>query len=203
MICAVVLAAGLSRRMSRQKLLLPFGGKTVVAHIVDQILESSVDETYVVVGHEGERVSRELSDRTVFVVTNADYKSGMLSSVRCGLVALPPECRAVLVALGDQPSLTAKLLDKMVRSFNETEKKILVPIYNGRRGHPVMFSYSYRDEVLNHYDNVGLRGLLHAHTDDVFELAVSTSSVLSDMDYPQDYQREIRSIEKESTGGKN
>ena len=200
MICAMVLAAGLSRRMGVQKLLLPFGGKTVIAHIVDQIIESTVDETYVVVGHEGERVSRELSDRRISIVVNSEYESGMLSSVRCGLIALPQECRAVLVALGDQPSLTTKLLDQMVRSFKETEKKILVPIHNGRRGHPVMFSLGYRDEILTRYDDVGLRGLLNAHPDDVFDLSVSTSSVLLDMDYPPDYQRELESTERENAG---
>jgi molybdenum cofactor cytidylyltransferase len=200
MICAMVLAAGLSRRMGVQKLLLPFGGKTVIAHIVDQIIESTVDETYVVVGHEGERVSRELSDRRISIVVNSEYESGMLSSVRCGLIALPQECRAVLVALGDQPSLTTKLLDQMVRSFKETEKKILVPIHNGRRGHPVMFSLGYRDEIMTRYDNVGLRGLLNAHPDDVFDLSVSTSSVLLDMDYPPDYQRELESTERENAG---
>lgn len=201
MICAVVLAAGLSRRMGVQKLLLPFGGKTVIAHIVDQILAGRVDRTYVVVGHEGKRVRRELSERNVTIVSNPDYKSGMLSSVRCGLAALPSECRAVLVALGDQPSVTSKLIDQMARSFGETEKSILVPVYKGGRGHPVLFSHSYRDEILTCYDNVGLRGLLHAHPDDVFELRVSTAAVLSDMDCPEDYLRELRSLQKENTGG--
>jgi len=198
MICAVVLAAGLSRRMGVQKLLLPFGGKTVVAHIVDQILASAVDKVHVVVGHEGRRVSRELSDRSVSVVTNPDYKSGMLSSVRCGLTALGQECRAVLVALGDQPSVTSKLIDRMVQSFAATQKQILVPFYDGRRGHPVLFSANYRDEILTHYDDVGLRGLLQAHPDEVFELSVSSSAVLSDMDCPEDYQRELALIEKEN-----
>ncbi|MHC4170125.1 MAG: nucleotidyltransferase family protein [Planctomycetota bacterium] len=203
MICAVVLAAGLSRRMGVQKLLLPFGGKTVIGHIVDQILAGAVDRTYVVVGHESERVRRELSERNVTIVSNPDYESGMLSSVRCGLAALPSECRAVLVTLGDQPSVTSKLIDQIVRSFDKGEKKILVPFYNGRRGHPVLFSTVYRDEILTCYDDVGLRGLLHAHPENVFELSVSTSAVLSDMDCPQDYRRELRSIEKEDTGSKD
>jgi len=203
MICAVVLAAGLSRRMGVQKLLLPFAGKTVIAHLVDQILAGAVDEVHVVVGHEVERVRRESSDRHVTIVSNPDYESGMLSSVRCGLAAVPAECRAVLVALGDQPSLTPRLIDLMVRSFEETEKRILVPSYNGRRGHPVLFSHDYRDEILTRYDDVGLRGLLHAHPDDVFELGVSTSAVLSDMDYPEDYRRELRSIDEQETAGKD
>ena len=203
MICAMVLAAGLSRRMGTQKLLLPFGGKTVITHIVDQIAESTVDETYVVVGHEGKRASRELSGRDVSIVSNPDYESGMLSSVRCGLAALPQECGVVLVALGDQPSVTSRLIDEMVRSFAQTEEKILVPIYNGRRGHPVIFSLGYRDEIMTRYDNVGLRGLLHAHPEDVFELSISTSAVLSDMDYPQDYQRELGSIKRSKHGGED
>jgi len=194
MICAIVLAAGLSRRMGVQKLLLPFGGKTVIAHIVDQLLASTIDEVYVVTGHEAERISGELSDRAVSIVNNPDYESGMLSSVRCGLRALPEQCKGVLVALGDQPSITSKLIDRMLQSFETIEKRILVPFYNGRRGHPILFSGLYREEILTHYDDVGLRGLLHAHPDEVFELTVSNSSVLSDMDYPQDYQREIASM---------
>ena len=194
MICAIVLAAGRSRRMGAQKLLLPFGGKTVIAHIVDQLLASTIDEVHVVVGCQAKRISRELSGRPVSIVNNSNYKSGMLSSVRCGLGDLPRQCRAILVALGDQPSIRTKLIDQILKSFTATEKQILVPLYQGKRGHPILFSEVYRTEILTHYDNVGLRGLLHAHTDDVLELTVSTSAVLSDMDYPEDYRRELKSI---------
>jgi len=197
MICAVVLGAGLSSRMGAQKLLLPFGGKTVIAHIVDQLLASSVDQVNMVVGHEGRSVSEELSGRKVTIVENPDYESGMLSSVRCGLAHLPDNCSAILVALGDQPSITPQLVDKMLQAFAATEKRILVPLYNGRRGHPLLFSQIYRDEVLTSFDDVGLRGLLHAHPDDVFELTVSSSAVLSDMDCPEDYRRELARIEEQ------
>jgi len=196
MICAIVLAAGSSRRMGVQKLLLPFGGKTVITHIVDQLLESSVDNVHVVLGNQAKRISRELSGRLVSIVINDNYKSGMLSSVRCGLRRLPPQCRAVLVALGDQPSIASKLVNRMLQAFARSEKSILVPLYKGRRGHPILFSIAHRDEVLTHYEDVGLRGLLHAHPDDVHELSVSISSVLSDMDYPEDYRRELMSIEQ-------
>ena len=191
MICAVVLAAGLSRRMGVQKLLLPFGGKTVIAHIVDQLLASTIDKVHIIVGHQAENISAELSGRAISIVKNPNYKSGMLSSVRCGLQNLPEKCRAVMVVLGDQPSITTGLIDKMLRSFATTEKSILVPRYKGKRGHPILFSSLYRDEILTHYGNVGLRGLLHSHTEDIFELDVPTSSVLCDMDYPEDYRREL------------
>lgn len=207
MICAIVLAAGRSSRMGVQKLLLPFGppprrasgdagagGKTVILRIVDQLLASTVDKVFVVTGHEPERITKELSGKSVSIVHNTDYDSGMLSSVRCGLRALPERCRVVLVAIGDQPSISTELVDLMIRSFSATEKKILVPCYEGKRGHPLLFSALYHDEILTRYDDVGLRGLLHAHPDEVFELTVSTSSVLSDMDYPDDYQRELTAV---------
>jgi molybdenum cofactor cytidylyltransferase len=196
MICAIVLAAGLSRRMGVQKLLLPFGGKTVIGHIVDQLLASTIDKLLVVTGHQAERITEELSARPVSIMHNPDYESGMLSSVRCGLRALPQQCEAILVALGDQPSITSALVELMVQSFDTAEKQILVPLYNGRRGHPILFSRLYREEILTHFDDVGLRGLLRAHPDEVFELTVSTPCVLSDMDYPQDYQREIASTQE-------
>ena len=191
MICAVVLAAGLSSRMGVQKLMLSFGGKTVISHIVDQILTSTIDEVYVVVGHQAERISNELSGRAVSIVNNPDYKSGMLSSVRCGLKSLPEKCRAVMVILGDQPSITTELINKMLESYAAAEKSILVPLHEGKRGHPVLFSVKYRDEIMTQYDNVGLRGLLHSHPKEVFKLKVSTASVLCDMDYPEDYRREL------------
>ena len=198
MICAIILAAGSSRRMGVQKLLLPLGGKTIITHIVDQLLASTLDEILAIVGSQAERVREELSDRPVSIVTNSRYESGMLSSVRCGLRSLPEQCRAVLVALGDQPSITPELIYRMIRSFRATGKRIVVPLYNGRRGHPILFSIDYRDDILKHYDDVGLRGVLHAHPDDVFELTVSTASVLSDMDYPIDYQRELTSFKKDT-----
>jgi len=198
MICAIVLAAGQSRRMGVQKLLLPFGSKTVISHIVDQLTASSVEEVQVIVGCHGKRVSRELSGRPVSIANNSNYKSGMLSSVRCGLHAMTQQCRAVLVILGDQPSVTTKLIDQMLKKYASTEKQILVPLYQGKRGHPIMFSASYCEEILTHYDNVGLRGLLHAHKDDIFELSVTASGVLSDMDYPEDYQRELALLKEQN-----
>jgi len=191
MICSIVLAAGLSSRMGVQKLLLPFGDKTVIGHIVDQLLASTVGEVHVVVGHQAERISAELSGREVSIVNNPDYMSGMLSSVRWGLRNMPEKCRSVMVVLGDQPSITTELIDQMLQSFAATEKSILVPLYKGKRGHPILLASHYRDEILTQYSDVGLRGLLQSHCDEIFEMAVTTPSVLCDMDCPEDYQREL------------
>jgi len=177
--------------MGSQKLLLPFAGKTVITHIIDQLLASVIDKVYVVVGHEPDRIAKELSGCPVTIVTNPDYKSGMLSTVRVGFEALPADCEAVLVVLGDQPGIISHLVDEMIHSFRETKKGILVPLHNAKRGHPIIVARHYQREILTHYDQTGLRGLLYAHPDDIFELNVSTSSVLHDMDYPEDYHKAI------------
>ncbi len=194
MICAIVMAAGCTRRMGTQKLLLPFGGKTVIAHIVDAVLAGSVSEVLVVLREGDDAVSTALAGRKWTAVVNPNPDGDMLSSVRCGLKSLPPECTAVLAVLGDQPAVTTRLIDEMAGVFASCGRGIIVPVHAGRRGHPLLFSSRYCDEILTGYDAVGLRGLLQAHPDDVFELEVLTSSVLSDMDQPEDYLRELKRL---------
>ena len=195
MICAIVLAAGCSSRMGTQKLLLPFGKSTIISHIVNQLIKSKVTKTYVVVGHRSEQVIEELSGKPITIVQNPEYQSGMLSSVRAGIRSLPQECDAVLIALGDQPSITTNLIDEMVRYFSVTDKKIIVPKYNGKRGHPILLSTIFKNEILTNFDDIGLRGILRAYNNDVYEMNVTDCSVISDMDYPQDYQEEIERYE--------
>jgi molybdenum cofactor cytidylyltransferase len=192
MICAIIPAAGQSRRMGVQKHLLPFGVTTVIGHIVDQLRQGGIDEVCVVVGHQADRIAAALAGRPVHIVHNPDYRqTEMLSSVRCGLRALPKACEAILMALGDQPSITAELVRAMTESFSAAGKGIVVPIHGGQRGHPLLFAQRYCGEILTGYEEVGLRGLLAAHPEDIFELHVATSAVLSDMDYPEDYRREL------------
>jgi len=195
MICAIVLAAGCSRRMGAQKVLLPFGEKTILSHIVDRLFATKVKNIYIVAGYQAKKIEKELSGSQISIIYNSRYESGMLSSVRAGLCGLPKECKAVLVALGDQPSISSKLIDEMIQSFFIKKKKIIVPLYNGKRGHPILFSIIYKNEIINNFDEVGLRGLLQAHDSDVYEMNVSDPSVLMDMDYPNDYKREIETYE--------
>lgn len=196
MICAVVLAAGRSRRMGTQKLLLPFGGSTVVGHIVDRLLESDVGEVRVVVGHQPHRIIQALGDRKVQVVRNPDYDEGMLSSVRCGIRSPPPECRGILLALGDQPSIKTETVNQLLSAFAKTDKGILVPCRDGKRGHPLLFSTRFVPDILQHYDRTGLRGLLLRRPEEVELWNAPDDSALRDMDYPKDYKREIERYEE-------
>lgn len=191
MICAVVLAAGKSRRMGCQKLLLPWATQTVIQRVVSQVLCSVVSGVFVVVGSDESRLADSLAGYPVALVTNPAPDSDMLDSVRCGLRALPKACEGILVVLGDQPALESNLIDDMVQAFRASGTAIVVPSHEGRHGHPLLFSARFLDEVLTQYDRVGLRGLLQTHPDNVMELSVGRSGVLADIDVPEDYQREL------------
>lgn len=192
MICALVLAAGRSRRMGAQKLLLPLGGKPVIAHVVDTLLRSKVvAQIFVVVGPDGELIRQSLAGRTVQFVAAGETKD-MLATVHAGLRALPKACDAIFVALGDQPGLKTPLLKRMVAAQQNSRRGIIVPSYRGQCGHPLLFTARFRKEILTRYNDTGLRGLRRAHPEEVFVLKTASASVLEDLDTPADYQRHLK-----------
>jgi molybdenum cofactor cytidylyltransferase len=95
----------------------------------------------------------------------------------------------VLVVLGDQPGLSAALLESLIRAFRAGPRGIVVPTALGTRGHPLLFHSRYVTEVQQHFDAVGLRGLLQAHPEDVAEVETDDPAALADLDEPADYQR--------------
>jgi molybdenum cofactor cytidylyltransferase len=193
MIYAIILAAGRSRRMGAQKLLLPLARKPVITRIVDELQKSPLLKLLVVVGRDGERIKAALRGRSVSFLTNPDAAGDMLSSIRCGLRAMPARCSAALIVLGDQPNVTARLVAKLVAARARSGSGIIVPTHRGHRGHPVLLAARFRDELMGNYNGVGLQGLLNAHLDEVFSVEIHDGTMLRDMDKPEDYQRELAS----------
>lgn len=186
----IVLAAGESRRMGRQKALLPFGGTTLIRHIVDRIDASIAEVILVVTGHNPEPIEAELSDTRARCVHNDQYKLGMLSSVRCGLLALPHGVTRIAVVLGDQPSVSADLLDALFRALDESHS-IAVPVFSGRRGHPIVFDACHRDELIREHDDAGLRGLTSRHSARIATVPWHEAGILDDLDTPEEYARVV------------
>jgi molybdenum cofactor cytidylyltransferase len=197
MICAVVLAAGLSRRMGTQKLLLPFGGTSLIGHVVDRVLQSEVERVNVVVGPHSEAIVAALEGRPVSLVINPCPEAEMLDSVRCGLRALTAEGDAVLLVLGDQPGLSPTLVNQLANAWRASGKLIAVPTHGGKRGHPLLFSTRFCPEILERYDDTGLRGLLRGHPDEVHEFHVSEPGILLDVDRPEDYRLALEALRAE------
>ena len=197
MICALLLAAGESRRMGKPKLLLPFGQKTIVEHIVDNILQSRADKILVVLGSHRKEILSKILNRPVLSVVNHRYKKGMLSSIQAGFAALPKDTEAALVCLGDQPFIPKTVLDRLIASYERTQKGIVLPVYKNRRGHPVLIDMKHKQEVLKLSPDIGLRALVHNHPQDVLEVKVETPNILKDIDKPEDYARELKKKEEE------
>jgi molybdenum cofactor cytidylyltransferase len=192
MIGAIVLAAGQSRRMGTQKLLLPFAGQTVIGHVIDQLSAAAIVNIFVVVSSDGPAIAQALSGRPVKLVENLEPDSEMLSSVRCGLRALPSDCEAALIAVGDQPAITTLLIRKVFDAYQSSGRGIVVPVAGGKRGHPTILAARYFVEILQGFDGVGLRGLLLAHSGDVQEVETDDPALLADIDVPEDYLRAVQ-----------
>lgn len=185
----IVLAAGRSQRMGTQELLLPINSKPMIAVIVDAVLQSPVAEICVVVGRDAEQMRATLAGRKVQFVSNPDLQGDMLSSVRCGWRALPAECAAALIVLGDQPGLTGQIVNELLNAFAAGQGGIVLPKHGGHRAHPLLVSARFRDEVLARHDGIGLKGLLAAHPKEIHEIAVTSAGAVADVDSPEDYAR--------------
>jgi molybdenum cofactor cytidylyltransferase len=192
MIWAMILAAGESRRMGQPKLLLPFGEKTIIEIVVEKVVSSKVNNTLVVLGSEREKVEKKIKNFPIKVAFNPDYHSGMLSSVQCGIKTLPEDTQAVVVVLGDQPSVSKDVIDKIVDAYLETGKGIVLPVYEKERGHPVIIDMKYKNEVENLSPDIGLRGTVYSHPEDILEVDVDTPNILQDIDDEADYKRELK-----------
>jgi molybdenum cofactor cytidylyltransferase len=189
---AVVLAAGMSTRMGQSKVLLPWtANKTIIEHIVEQLINSRVDHIVVVTGHMAPEVKALLQPLDVKVVYNRSFKTGeMLSSLKLGLRALPENVAAALVVLGDQPRIQPKIIYQITMAYAEGKGEIVAPSFEMRRGHPILISRRYWPELLNLPRGSAPRAVINAHTDRIHHIQVDTDSVLRDVDTPQDYSEE-------------
>jgi len=192
MISAIVLAAGASRRMGEFKQLLRFQDKSFVEHCVDNLLASRVDEVIIVTGHRDLEVRRAVGDRPVRFAHNADYQSGMTSSIKCGVRVLSAGTRACILALVDQPQIGADLINLLIDIYEKAPALIVMPSYEGRNGHPILIDSSLNEEILTMDPEQGLRQVVRAHLGQVSRVEVSSRAVLEDCDFPEDYQRMLK-----------
>jgi molybdenum cofactor cytidylyltransferase len=197
-IAAIVLAAGASTRMGRQKLTLPMpDGRPLVRLAVEQVLAAGLDETVVVLGGDAEAVSAVLAGLPVRTVANPRYAEGQSTSLRAGLDALRPGTEAVVIALGDQPLPDPGVVRRLVAAFRETGRPIVVPVYRDGRGNPVLFGSALFDELRAVTGDQGGRGVIAGDPDRVAEVPVD-APMPTDIDTPQDYEAARRGGEPEA-----
>jgi molybdenum cofactor cytidylyltransferase len=194
MISAIVLAAGEAKRMGQPKVLLPWQGKTLLEHVLHQLLHSQVEEIILVVGPGAGRIREKISAPGIKIVINPAYQEGMSASLRQGLMAMDKKAEAFLVVLADQPGIRKEMINQLIEAFHHTlpKKNIVLPTYRKVQGHPVLFDVRYREEVGKLQGDVGGRQILADHPEDILALAMDTDDVLQDIDTPEDYQEHLK-----------
>jgi molybdenum cofactor cytidylyltransferase len=193
-IVAVVLSAGESSRMGRPKALLPIDGQTFIERIVAALKQTKVGKIIVILGHNARELQSKISHLPVEILINTDYKLGQLSSLQLAVRNLQPDldCDGMLVHLVDHPYLAPALVEEMIRRFYETKKRIIVPKFQGKRGHPVIFSNALFDEILSAPMEEGAKAVVNAHRAETLEIETEEEGIAVDIDTPELYQQHVR-----------
>src|ERR1700730_11638021 len=149
MLAAVILSGGASRRMGTPKALLPYHGATFLEHLVKVTDHPRIGWRRVVLGADAQAIAEGVKLPADEVVINKDWEDGQLSSIQCGLRSLPSGTDGMLLCLIDHPLISRELVDELAEQFYESGKSIVLPIYKGRRGHPVIFPAGRYEELLS------------------------------------------------------
>ena len=185
-LAAIILCAGESRRMGRPKALLACQGTTFLGHLLRVTAHPSIGIRRVVLGAAAEEIQRAASLAPEVVVVNQDWQRGQLSSLQAGMRALPKDgTDGMLVCPVDHPLISSQLVDKLIKAFRAQGKLIVMPTWEGHRGHPVIFAARLYQELLTANLEVGAREVVWAHQADIFELATNEQGVTQNIDDPE------------------
>lgn len=180
--------------MGQPKQMLAWQGKTLLRHVLENLIRSNADELILVLGHEAEAIRAGLTEFQIKIVINPDYKQGMASSLKQGLLAMDPASEAFLVLLADQPGIGPELVNRLIREFQRADPKrgIVRPVYRGLPGHPVLIGVRYLQEALQLQGDVGARRILANHPADILEIEVDQDGILKDIDTPEEYRKYMK-----------
>jgi len=191
MVTAVILAAGMSKRMGKPKMMLPWGEITVIEKVVQTLLDAGMAHLLIVGGDNLDTLKEKLHQYRIRYLLNKDYAEGeMLSSVKVALRALVREnTDAALIVLGDQPQIEADVVMTIIDTYKMSRNEIIVPSFRHHRGHPWLVGKILWKEVLNLGPPDTLRDFLSNNQELIFHVEVKTPSILEDIDTPDDYAR--------------
>ena len=206
---AIILAAGSSSRMGegRHKLLLPLAGRPVLAHVIEAALASQARPIIIVLGHHASEVRAQIATYAtqsgVILIENKGYMQGMSTSMRIGLeflmsIDIPQassSAGSALIMLGDQPMITPQIIDNLIKARHMSGKRIIAPLYDGKRGSPVLFDASLFPELLQVTGDEGGRSILERHRQEVAMVEVGNAIANYDIDTWEAYQSVLKAWE--------
>jgi molybdenum cofactor cytidylyltransferase len=191
-LAAAILAAGESRRMGTPKALIPYRGTTFAGHLLEVTRHARVGLTRVVLGAGAEEIRAKLKLDASSVVLNPDWPKGQLSSIQAAIRSLPDGAtEGLLLCPVDHPIVSAKLVARLIEEFDSSGKPIVLPTYQGRRGHPVIFRAELYRELLEAPMEIGARQVVWAHNADVVEVPTDEEGVVLNLNDPDTMRRAL------------
>jgi molybdenum cofactor cytidylyltransferase len=184
MLAAVILSGGASRRMGAPKALLPYQGGTFLEHLLKVTDHPRIGWRRVVLGADAAAIAERVKLPADEVVINKNWEDGQLSSIQAGVRSLPAGTDGLLLCLIDHPLISRELVGALVERFYESGKPIVLPVYKGRRGHPVIFASRLYEELLNAPLETGARAVVWAHREDVSEMETDEEGCVLNLNDP-------------------
>jgi len=188
MIYGIILAAGEGKRMGKVKLTLPLGNKKLIEWVLQVAKSAPLDKYFLVVRPEDKEIIKTGKKWGAEIVLNPDFRKGMSTSIKKALLKInTQEAEGFFLILGDQPLITSKIINKLIKSFSPGKGEIVVPYFEDKRGNPVLFDICWKNELMAVTGDVGGRVLIKAHPEKVKRVNISDETILFDIDQEKDY----------------
>jgi molybdenum cofactor cytidylyltransferase len=191
MLAAVILSGGASSRMGSPKALLAYQGRPFLEHLLEVTSHRQIGARRVVLGAHSEPIANAVQLKPHEVVVNEDWEKGQLTSIQAAIRSLPLGTDGVLVCLIDHPLISATLVQELIESFYKSGKPVVLPLYQGRRGHPVIFSSTLYDELLHAPLETGARAVVWAHSGEVEEMRTNEEGCVLNLNDPDTLQKAL------------
>jgi CTP:molybdopterin cytidylyltransferase MocA len=195
MIACLVLSAGLSRRFGSPKALADMNGDTAIGRLQKVLVNSRLDEVYIILGAHAQEIKPFLlNHKKVKSVYNKDYNLGQTSSFQAGLRSLSPQTKGFLLLPVDFPLVSQQTIDLLICRFKENEPLLVLPTFNGKKGHPPLFSVRLKEEFLGLGTDSGLNTVVHAHQDETAFLPVEDPGIIQTFNTQEEFERLRQSL---------